>query len=197
MVPAPDTRTKVISAALELLERKGYATTTMDEVVSLAGVSKGSVYHAFKSKEALALAALDEFYERGVAIISSGAFMHASDPVARAYGLVDHTIDKAQELWAHGCLIGNIAVGASDSNPAITRRTGELFAKFERTAASIFAAALEARNLPQEKAADLAKLYLITIEGGLVLAEAHADIENVHTGLAMFRDYLACVFNTA
>lgn len=46
-------REKILSAALKLFAEKGYETTSVDDVVKRAKVSKGSAYHYFPSKEAL------------------------------------------------------------------------------------------------------------------------------------------------
>lgn len=57
---AEETRARILSAALELFRRQGFAQTTMREIAAEAGVALGSAYYYFDSKEALVLA----FYER-------------------------------------------------------------------------------------------------------------------------------------
>jgi len=52
------TREKLLEAAEELILQDGYSATRVDEVIQRAGVSKGSFYHLFDSKEAMALATL-------------------------------------------------------------------------------------------------------------------------------------------
>ena len=47
---------KILAAALESFTGLGFANTTMDDVCSKAGVSTGSIYHHFKSKDQLAAA---------------------------------------------------------------------------------------------------------------------------------------------
>ena len=47
------TRAALVAAACELFGEKGYADTSTDEVVALAGVTKGALYHHFKGKEEL------------------------------------------------------------------------------------------------------------------------------------------------
>lgn len=46
-------RTAIVTAAREAFARGGYAQTTMDEIAAAAGISKGSLYNYFESKEAL------------------------------------------------------------------------------------------------------------------------------------------------
>lgn len=53
---------------------RGYSATTGDEIVKLAGIAKGSFYHAFKSKEELAIAALEDYELKGWALVSNGLY---------------------------------------------------------------------------------------------------------------------------
>lgn len=50
---ADETRGKLIAAAAELFERRGYAETSLDDVAALAHTTKGAVYHHFADKRAL------------------------------------------------------------------------------------------------------------------------------------------------
>ena len=42
---------QIIQVALSLFSNKGYNETTMADLVEATGLSKGAVYHHFKSKE--------------------------------------------------------------------------------------------------------------------------------------------------
>lgn len=44
-------RKKIISAATKLFSEKGYDETTMQDIMTLSGLSKGAIYHYFKSKQ--------------------------------------------------------------------------------------------------------------------------------------------------
>ena len=49
-----ETRRKaILDAAMALFDRQGYASTTVDDVAAAAGISKGSVYNYFESKQDL------------------------------------------------------------------------------------------------------------------------------------------------
>src|SRR5215472_127423 len=51
--PDPDTRERVLAAALELVGRDGLGRLSMDEVAAAAGVSRASLYRLFPGKAAL------------------------------------------------------------------------------------------------------------------------------------------------
>jgi AcrR family transcriptional regulator len=56
----PDTRTKILEAALALFRERGFAEATMREIASRAGVASGLAYYYFDSKDAIVVA----FYQR-------------------------------------------------------------------------------------------------------------------------------------
>ncbi len=61
-----NTKSKIVSAAWQLFYQQGYDNTTIDEIVSASGTSKGSFYHYFDGKDSLlsSLSCLfDEKYE--------------------------------------------------------------------------------------------------------------------------------------
>ena len=60
------TRAELLDAAAEVFARRGYHAATVDEIAARAGLSKGSVYWTFASKEELFLALLDERVDRPI-----------------------------------------------------------------------------------------------------------------------------------
>ncbi len=57
------TRKTILDAALELFSRKGYDTTTLEEVAENVKMTRGAVYWHFKNKEDLLNSLLDEYEE--------------------------------------------------------------------------------------------------------------------------------------
>ena len=57
-----DSRNKqIMDAALKVFVKKGYENTTMDDIVKLSGLSKGAIYHYFKSKKQLFISLIDHW----------------------------------------------------------------------------------------------------------------------------------------
>ena len=55
-----ETQRKILDIAFRLFSEKGYDHTTIQDIVDALGMSKGAVYHHFKSKEDI----LDHLYDR-------------------------------------------------------------------------------------------------------------------------------------
>lgn len=60
--PAQDMRQHIIDVARSLMTNKGYTAVGLAEVLSVAGVPKGSFYYYFKSKEEFGQALLEEYF---------------------------------------------------------------------------------------------------------------------------------------
>ncbi|ULE32408.1 ScbR family autoregulator-binding transcription factor [Mycobacterium sp. IDR2000157661] len=58
------TRRTIIDAAVELIDRRGYAHTGLGDILEQIEVTKGALYHHFDSKESLAIAIIEEAVER-------------------------------------------------------------------------------------------------------------------------------------
>jgi len=58
------TRRKIIETSASVLERRGYAATSLDEIANEMGMSRGALYHHFPSKAVLTQAVVQSHYER-------------------------------------------------------------------------------------------------------------------------------------
>jgi len=159
----PTAKTKLLQACLNLMTRKGYEATTVDQICATADVSKGSFYHYFKSKEELVLQALDAFLETGRERFLDGPFRSTSDPVERAFGFLDETELKAEEIWSQGCLLGALATEIADLGSPIQVRLGQIVSELTTAMANLLAPLAKEGGGPS--AVELAEHLLAIIEG--------------------------------
>ena len=181
---------KIINSTLDVMEGRGYRAVSVEEIITHAGVSKGSFYHSFKSKEELAMQALEEYERRGTEIIRSGSYRDIEDPVMRAIAFVQYIEDKSTDLWQHGCLLGSVALEVAQSHPMLLDKIDELFEEFERGVATIFAPALRAKKVKKVTGKELSRHFLAVIEGGIVTAKTHGNQEYLSQGIGHFKRYL-------
>ncbi len=182
-------REKLIAAAQELMLSKGYPATTVDQICEAAGVSKGSFYHFFKTKEDLGLAVIDAFQTRNDQLAADGPQAGIEDPRERALELVDHLIASAAEMWGGGCLLGGFALDLADTSPVLREAVSE---RFRRVAAGLAEGmeplAAEGGVSGAPSAAELAEQFIVVVEGALILAKAHKDWNYVTRALDRFRE---------
>ena len=80
--PESESRQQILDAALGLFAQKGYATTTMREIVDAVGITAPSLYYYFGNKEGLYM----ELMQTHCAQIDLALESHAHTPQARKTG---------------------------------------------------------------------------------------------------------------
>lgn len=184
-----DATEKLIAATQELMLRKGYQATGLNEICRHAGVSKGAIYHSFDSKEALTLSALERFFETGLGAIGA---IDVSDvePRDRMIIFVDRVAEQAPYLWEHGCLLGGLASEMALASDVLQASVSEHFDQFKRLVASLaepFVATLASEELTAD---DLAEEFLELVEGSIVMSRAYRDPQRIRVALERFAIHL-------
>jgi AcrR family transcriptional regulator len=84
---AEATRELLVSIARERFTERGYAATSIEEIVQQAGVAKGSLYHHFSGKEALFRAVYEVVLTEAVAAVMAAALAEREPWAAVRTGL--------------------------------------------------------------------------------------------------------------
>ena len=90
---------KILDAAAALFAEKGYQSTTLQDIIDATGLSKGAVYHHFRSKEEIARKVGDRMGDVGAAAPHPGS--SGSDRPAEAAGSVCDVLCRGPAA-AHG-----------------------------------------------------------------------------------------------
>jgi TetR/AcrR family transcriptional regulator, transcriptional repressor for nem operon len=115
-----DSKTKLLDAAKNVIRAKGYAATTVDDICSAAGVTKGSFFHHFKSKDELAVAAADHFSTAAEELFATAWYHAPQDPLDRLMGYVDFRASiLTGELHDYTCLLGTLVQETYATHPDI------------------------------------------------------------------------------
>lgn len=113
-------KTRILDAALEVIRTKGYNATTIDDLCEAAGVTKGSFFHHFDSKEELALAAAEHFGEMAAGLFAQAPYRNHRDPLDRILGYIDLRASILRgELPEYTCLLGTMVQETYETHPAI------------------------------------------------------------------------------
>jgi TetR/AcrR family transcriptional repressor of nem operon len=119
----------VVAAARDEFWSRGYAATSVDDLTSVTGLGKGSLYGAFGDKHGLFLRALEDYI--GVAL--DGVRAQLRDPAYSAYDrLTRHIRAQAREIAAdksrRGCMMAKSAAELSATDETVERAVGHAYA---------------------------------------------------------------------
>lgn len=90
--PAEQRRTQILDAAVRCFAKSGYERATMDDVAESAGLSKGSLYRFFESKDEILLSLFEHFEAR------IGSAFEPSQPTGTALATLRRYTQAAIEL---------------------------------------------------------------------------------------------------
>jgi TetR/AcrR family transcriptional repressor of nem operon len=192
-----ESKTKLLQAALHLNRVKGYSATRIEDVCEAAGLTKGSFFHHFDSKEALALAAADYWIEGTGSLFASAPFHAPEDPVDRLLAYVDFRKALLMgELADFTCLVGTMVQEIYDTHPAIREACNRSISGHAATLIPDIEEAIRQRGIEPNWTAESLALYTqAAIQGAFILAKAKRGAAIAAECIDHLRHYLELLFN--
>ena len=181
------TRQKLIDATFDEIYSNGYQGAALADILSCAGVHKGSMYHFFANKKEMALAAIQEkIAER---------FGTRYRSIAEGDGKYLETFfmglrDLKQRDFKRGCPIANIVQEMSNIDEDFNHVMKLIYAEFRLRVKTIYDQAIEAGEL---RACDTDKLALFTtvaLEGAILAAKASGEPQDYLNSVEMLIEYI-------
>jgi TetR/AcrR family transcriptional regulator, transcriptional repressor for nem operon len=194
---AANARDTLLRAGTDLIRRNGYVATTVDQICTDAGVTKGAFFHYFESKEALAKACLQSWDQQFIAMVESAPFQTIADPVERLVGCMDFFIGVfGNPQVVKSCLAGTVVQEVSESHPALRAGAQACFASGQQRFQELLDAACHSRNLRLDTTS-LAKLWMATIQGSFLLSKASREDAVVPENLQHVKHYIQALFDAS
>src|SRR5215472_9810066 len=197
--PQHESKTKILDAALLAIRAKGYAATTVEDICEAAGLTKGSFFHHFKSKEELALAAATHFAAMADGLFAQAPYRALADPLDRLLGYIEFRKAILQgRLPEFTCLLGTMVQETFETHPAIRDVCDRYISAHAAMLAGDIAQA-KARHVPAAdfSAESLALYTQAVIQGAFILAKAKNGLQIAGECLDHLRRYVEMLFNPA
>jgi TetR/AcrR family transcriptional regulator, transcriptional repressor for nem operon len=169
-----ESKTRFLNAAMHVIRVKGYTATRIEDVCAEAGLTKGSFFHHFKSKEDLALAAAEHWEEVTSDFFRSAPYRQLDDPLDRVLAYVDFRKEILRgELADFTCLMGTMVQEVYDTNPDIRDACNRSISSHAATIEADIAEAIQKYGVEGEWTAQSLALYTqATLQGAFILAKA-------------------------
>jgi AcrR family transcriptional regulator len=183
-----DTRWRIIEAAMELFWLKGYASTSIADILSRSQVNSGSLYYFFPGKQDVLLAVLEAYRDGIRPMLLNPAWDGVDDPIERVFALLA-TYRRAivDTDCTYGCPIGSLALELHEADPIVRQRMAENFTAWVDAVEECFRAAAD-RLRPGTDLRALAELALNVMEGGVMQARTYRDVAYFDRAVAQFRN---------
>jgi TetR/AcrR family transcriptional repressor of nem operon len=172
--PKLGTREKLIQSGMQAIRASGYGGTSIQSIVEMAEVPKGSFYNFFPSKEVFAAEVIDAYSNRGQERLRSYLLNQDVAPRARLEAYFDDRIEAFRAAgYVRGCLMGNFSAEAADQSALIREGLTRHFGAWcDLLEACIAEAQKQGEIGDQFPASLLAKFLLNSWEGALLRMRA-------------------------
>ncbi|MBI2395675.1 MAG: TetR/AcrR family transcriptional regulator [Deltaproteobacteria bacterium] len=180
------TRERIVRAATQLVSRKGYFHTTVDDVLAATRLTKGGFYAHFTSKEDLGRAVIDHatqvFFDRVLAHVHRFA-----DPRDQLHALLEaYRMYAIGRAFDGGCIFVNLATEMDDQHEEFAATIAERFGDFRAVVRGIVEQGQSRGAFRAEAPADgLAVAFVAYLTGTMMQAKVARAFELFDAGNAV------------
>jgi TetR/AcrR family transcriptional repressor of nem operon len=187
-----DTRARILGKGAQLIHARGYNATGLQEILSVAGVPKGSFYFYFKSKEEFCLELIDYF----AAFIGEIFSRNLDDTSIAPAGRIGRLFDFYEDFFSKnscglGCPIGNLSLELGDAGEAFR---GRLAAAIDSLITKLESCLLEMKREGSIPAAldtgEAARFIFHGFEGAILHMKVARNLEPLRTFRRCVLEYL-------
>jgi len=185
-------RARILDAAADLFQARGYHDTSVQDVKRRAGVSSGAFHHHFESKKALGLAVVRE----RVADALQAAWLDpliAAPNVAEGVRAAMRTIgsELGDQGFVRGCPVNNLAVELAFSDSDFRAALQHIFVDWQDRIAERIAAEPAPPALAGISPTDLAGFIIAAYSGAMTMAKAEQSPAPLDSAVAILMRLLA------
>ena len=185
------TRERLIESARYLFWERGFAGTSMADLLAHADVNSGSFYHFFESKEALLREVLKGYLVALRPMVVDPAFARTDEPVERIFAILAGYRERILQTDSkYGCPLGRLALEIDPEN----RPAHALIAKnFQGWIEAVRECLEEAKHrLPKGTDLDALATYVLAVmEGGVMLSRSYGSVEPFDRTVKQLRQHFA------
>ncbi len=194
------TRNKILDTAEAMILDQGFAATSIDKLVAQAGVTKGSFFHHFDSKSALAYTLVDRFARADLEFFAENrerVQKLTRDPLQQVLlliGLYKEMMEGLAEPYP-GCLFASYIYEANLFDEHTLEIIVDAYRQWRANLGKMLRNAAEAypprREIDLEQLADM---FTATLEGAFIMSKTLKEPELVANQLGLLREFVELLF---
>lgn len=181
MTKAEKTKQLLIEKIAPIFNLRGYAGTSMKDMIIATGLSKGSIYGNFKNKDEVALAAFDYNYGK-VSDFLKSEILTKENAIERLF-MYPKTFSKflSLSLFQGGCPIQNTTTEADDTHPLLKEKAKSALTSWKNTIEAEIKRGIERKEIkPETNSKEIAIVMISMIEGAILQTKAFGRKTELH-----------------
>lgn len=183
-----DSKQKIVIAAANLFQVKGYNGTGLNEILKESNAPKGSLYYYFKGgKEELAVEAI-KLTSKNIQRRLKKTFDKYSNPVDALAGVINNIIDDLKrDNKPKDISLSLIALETHLSSEVLRKACDEAF----RELTKVYCEKLIEGGIPESEAENIGEFVQVTMEGAISVAVT----QKIPTALLVVKSQLSDLLN--
>jgi TetR/AcrR family transcriptional regulator, transcriptional repressor for nem operon len=177
------TRDRILAAAAELIQARGVAGVTLDDVEQAARVGRSQLYHYFDDRDDLIRSVVQSTID--VVLASQEPLLLDLDTMAGIDRWFEDIVANGTRRYPlGGCAIGSLATQLSDHDDVTRDAFVDAFARWEAPLIDGLRRMQERGEIrPEVDVTELADLTMASIQGGLLLAQLRCNPSQLRLAL--------------
>jgi TetR/AcrR family transcriptional repressor of nem operon len=168
----------------------------VDDICTAAGVTKGSFFHHFASKEELGVAAIEQFGVMASDVFGNAPYVNLPDPLDRVLGYVDFRAAMLDgDVALYSCLLGTSVQEVYATHPAIRAACEQgMTEHIDELVKDITAAKQQYAPDAAWSAESIGYYIQAVLQGSFIYAKVKQGPQVARDNLAHLRRYLEMLF---
>ncbi|MCG8435428.1 MAG: TetR/AcrR family transcriptional regulator [Gammaproteobacteria bacterium] len=195
------TRQKIMDTAEKLIFDYGFSATSVDKLIDAGGITKGTFFYHFKTKDELALALVERFAENDQKILAENfarAEKLARDPLQQLLvfiGLFEEMMEQLTEP-PQGCLFASYMYEAQLFDNKAHKVIEDGFIAWRDKLVPLFKdiTAAYPPRVPVDYVS-LADMLTVVFEGAFIMSKTFKDPKVMVQQLAHYKNYIELLFS--
>jgi TetR/AcrR family transcriptional regulator, transcriptional repressor for nem operon len=174
------TKENVLQEATKLFNTKGYKTTSISDITTATGYTKGAIYRHFENKEALELEAFEKMMS-SVFTVLSYRIKSEANAKDKLFSLLDMFQNYITNPYMKGgCPLLNVAIEMDDTNDPLKQRAQKALAQLKSSIVTIIKNGKKFNQVkPMVKENLFATIIIATLEGGIMMSKLQNDNKDI------------------
>lgn len=191
LTKADRTRQFIIEQAAPIFNRKGFAGTSMSDILEATGLAKGGLYGNFESKEEIAREAFKYMFEKAYNEIVK-AVKKEHSPIEKLIAVCEYHRDYTKKGPVEGgCPILNFSIDVDDTMPRLKKDVKQAV---ELMLSDLYRIIEKGKRIGEIKTEVNSERYALVIygmiEGGIFLAKALDDSRKLNQSLEYLKEMI-------
>ncbi|MBF4984924.1 TetR/AcrR family transcriptional regulator [Nonlabens mediterrranea] len=184
------TRDIIINESADLFNTKGYKATSLSDITTATGFTKGAIYKHFKNKEDLEQQALRSLSKRMFDILNAD-LKNATDFSSKMnviFNFFENYLDNPP--YSGGCPLMNSACESDDLDAGLRQQSFGMLVTFKTTIKRIFDSAIKKEQIKPIDSDQLTTVFIATLEGAIMMSKLERKNDALNTCISYLKSII-------